>query len=256
LDGSIMAGELPNPPGVDWSSLFDVSGSNTPTPKLQNQLPTGFTSPTFVRDFVPGATDDSTTFATGSKDTLNIGGGGWQCKGSNNVTDKGDILNAYATAFNDTNGDLIIYFALEISSNEGTKDVGFWFLKSNASCTPAKNAQDFTGDHQDGDILVVSEYTQGGGVSTIKAFRWDGGANGSLNTPPFLTGNDCQSISGGDQICATVNKTGSPGPLLAASGQVPWLTQTKTSKPSIPNLTSADLDVGEFFEGGIDLTAG
>ena len=36
---------------------------------------------------------------------------------------------------------------------------------------------------------------------------------------------------------------------------IPWLTKTKTSKPSQPGLTSADLDIGEFFEGGIDLTA-
>jgi hypothetical protein len=257
LDGSIIDNVTSPNTQVDWANLFDVPANNgVPTPKVT--LPTGFSTATFVRDFVPGATDDSTTFATGSKDTLNIGGGGWQCKGSNNVTDKGDILNSYATAYTDpSNGHTIVYFALEISSNEGTKDVGFWFLKSNASCTPGKNAQNFTGDHVDGDLLVVSEYTQGGGVSTIKAFRWNGGANGSLDTTPILTGVDCQSIGGADQICATVNKTGSPGPLLASANpkQVPWLTQTKTSKPSIPGLTSADLDTGEFFEGGIDLTA-
>jgi len=189
LDGNILVDPGGNQ-SVDWISLFNVSGNNTPT--VKPSLPANFTTATFVRDFNPGSTNDGSTFATGSKDTLNIGGGGWQCKASNNVTDKGDILNSYATAYLSTvNGHVIIYFGLEIASNEGTKDVGFWFLKdSTVNCTSSNNAQNFTGSHQDGDVLVVSEYTQGGGVSTIKAFKWEGGANGSLNPLPILSGAD------------------------------------------------------------------
>src|SRR5262249_17061708 len=117
-------------------------------------------------------------------------------------------------------------------------------------CVSGKKAADFTGNHTDGDLLIVSEYTKGGGVSTIKAYAWSGGAGGSL-VGPIATGTDCQTIGG--TICATVNST-SNGPLRFSNG-VPWLTQTKTSNPSVPGLTSGDLDVGEFFEGGIDLTA-
>ena len=36
----------------------------------------------------------------------------------------------------------------------------------------------FTGDHTDGDLLVVSAFTNGGVVSNIDTYRWDGGANG------------------------------------------------------------------------------
>lgn len=142
---------------------------------------------------------------------------------------------------------MFVYFGMEVASNEGTKDVGFWFLKDQSvGCTAGTHATNFTGNHKDGDILIVSEYTKGGGVSTVKAYKWIGDANGYLDTNPIVSGGDCQDGVGTASICATVNRS----PLLH-SGGVPWLTQTKVGK----GITSADLDVGEFFEGGIDLTA-
>ncbi len=247
LDGNIVV--TPNQTTtVDWASLFDVSGNNVPTAKTSQ--PAGFiTSPVFIRDFTPGQTSDSTTYTTGSKDILNIGGGGWQCTKSNNISDKVDMLNAYATAQVHSVGGVdhvFVYFGMEVASNNGTKDVGFWFLKDQTvACVAGTHATNFTGTHTDGDLLVVSEFTKGGGVSTIKVFKWEGGASGALNTTPVVTGADCQGLGAGS-ICATVN--GSP---LLAGTDVPWLTQTKAGTGT----TSADLDTGEFFEGGIDLTA-
>jgi hypothetical protein len=54
----------------DWSSLFDANGA-------EKTLPADFTASGFERDFNAGSnggflTDDTTTFATGSKDTLSI----------------------------------------------------------------------------------------------------------------------------------------------------------------------------------------
>ena len=46
----------------------------------------------------------------------------------------------------------------------GTRDVGFWFLKDGTvGCTASggKNSK-FTGNHVDGDLLIVAEYTGGG----------------------------------------------------------------------------------------------
>ncbi|MFC3530808.1 hypothetical protein ACFOLG_01280 [Vogesella facilis] len=247
MDGNIIADSL-NPAPNDWADMYTVTGG-IGIPKTSP--PTNFFAPTFSRDFDPNSNKDSTTFTTGSKDTLNIGGGGWQCVGSNNVNDKTDVLNAYAVAYkNPGDGHIIIYFAMEVASNEGTKDVGFWFLKDGTvGCTAGTKATNFSGNHQDGDLLIVSEYTKGGGVSTIKAFRWNGGANGSLDVNnPVVTGADCKNTTG--TICATVNSKA-----LKAGTDIPWLTKAKQSNPSEPGLTAADLDTGMFFEGGIDLTA-
>ena len=82
----------------------------------------------------------------------------------------------------------------------------------------------FTGDHSDGDLLIVSAFTNGGSVSTIDVYRWNGGANGSLGTTPVAHGVDCKTTAGNDTACATVN-----GPTNGTGGTIttPWLTSNK-----------------------------
>jgi hypothetical protein len=102
----------------------------------------------------------------------------------------------------------------------------------------------------DGDVLVVSAFTSGGGVSNITAYRWTD-ADGAGPNPGFLdpnavgNGGDCQANLGTDAICATTNGSASPG--LNANVTTPWLTANGTSLGH----TSAP---SEFFEGGINLT--
>lgn len=251
LDGNIVSSGT-----TDWASLFDVSGTNVPTPKTSSStpaLPADFGTPSFFRDFVPGKTSDDSTFTTGSKDTLNITPG-WQCVKANNVNDKVDVLNAYATIYTDpVTKDTLLYFGLEVASNEGTKDVAFWFLKDpTVGCVAGNKASSFTGVHSDGDLLIVAEYTSGGRVADIRAYKWvkpTGDPVGYLQTTPLAAGADCaDGVPNG--LCAKTNA----GALLYSAG-VPWLTQTKASNPHDPAYrNSGDLDTGEFFEGGINLT--
>ena len=100
----------------------------------------------------------------------------------------------------------------------------------------------FTGDHVDGDILVVSEFTNGGAVTTIQAYRWSGGADGFLDPNPVAGGDnlDCDSITGGDSICANVN--------TATINNIPWLTANKQDG------VGHTLRSTEFFEAGLNLT--
>ena len=116
-------------------------------------------------------TNDTTTFATGSKDTLPISG--WQCNFDNNVNSKIDVTNSYAATYTAADGDEIVYFGIERNVNTGTANVGFWFLQDPVGCSSTGGAVSFTGEHQDGDLLVVSEFSGGGTVSTINAYRWD-----------------------------------------------------------------------------------
>jgi len=247
LDGDTSPTDLdpgPGSPTIDWEDLFDVT-DGVASPK--GSLPAGFISAFFARDFVPGESGpDRTTFATGSKDTLNITPG-WQCARDNNVNDKTDLVNVFATAYVDPgSGELKLYFALERYSNDGAGNVAFWFMQDGSvSCeAPASgpSTTDFTGNHRDGDVLVVSEFTVGGTISTINAYHWVGGAGGFLDPTPIASGADCKDDeTGGDTICATVNTTAFTSP---------WLTETKQSGPGYSN----ELDVSEFFEGGISLT--
>ena len=76
-------------------------------------------------------TNDTSTFATGSKDTLDIPA--WQCNLDNNVNSKIDIMNAYAAQYIHPDGDQIMYFGLDKNKDNGNNNVAFWFLQSDAS---------------------------------------------------------------------------------------------------------------------------
>ena len=244
LDGDVVASSTTTVGGttqsVDWNSIFTAAGAK------QNPLPTGFTAAVFDRDFVTNAngtfnTSDETTFTTGSKDTLPISG--WQCTASANVNSKIDVMNSYATAYTAQNGDQILYFALERNANTGDANVAFWFLQDqNVGCDDNGGTATFSGVHTDGDLLIVSAFTNGGVVSNIDAYRWNGGANGTLNPTPVASahGADCKSTAANDNACATVN---------SGTISTPWPTANKQDG------TGSSLRPTEFFEGGLNLTA-
>jgi hypothetical protein len=240
LDGNIVQNHPGAPTTYDWANFFDAAGA-----KLA--LPTDYTASSFVRDFntapgrKPGSvvfdTSDTSTYTIGSKDTLDVNG--WSCTPANNVTDKGDIMNAYATAYTapGAGGHKFLYFAMERNANAGDANVAFWFLQGgNISCPAAGGS--FTGTHHNGDLLIVSAFTNGGSVSTIDEYEWQ---NGALNTTPVAHGQDCRDATAtNDPTCATSN---------TGTLNTPWLTENKADG------VGHTLQTGEFFEGGIDLSA-
>jgi len=325
LDGETTSTAYSPPPNsnpaFDWNDIFNVT-NNAPVPPAtdgtqtvsvnSNNVGSGktFDAASFTRDFETNATcpttsdiglkslstnfctGDDTTYATGSKDTLGIGNGGWQCNHDNNVNSKIDIMNAYVLQYTNPTADAdgvhhkIFYFGVERNVSNGTNDVGVWFLQSGASCTSPVGSTNFTGGHLDGDTLVVAEQTSGGGVSTAKAFRWaastdptskffgDGGCidsndnfdpavvvNGTkgCNNLPIASGGDCKTASGGDSICGTTNAFcelphGKP-PATTPPCTLPW-NQNVTTKWRTANSSSVDETIvpPDFFEGGIDIT--
>ena len=270
LDGDVLSSTTTTKGGstqlVDWDAIFDTSGDAFAS------LPAGFGDAELTKDFNNTGntflTNDTTTYATGSKDTLPISG--WQCNFDNNVNSKVDVMNAYATSYQlpaDT-GDEFMYFALERNTNTGTADVGFWFLQDEVGCTSTGGAVTFTGEHRDGDVLIVSEFSNGGTVSTINVYRWDRnngnadcaldpigpacvlnpvGVPGSLNPNAIGSGVDCRDplTLPGDSACAAANTTAN-----GAGGTIttPWLTSNFKDK------VGHSLRTSEFFEGGINLT--
>jgi hypothetical protein len=276
LDGNTAASCPPAPDTgfctasqKDWNDLFNVAtaagtqtvSSNTPITGASGS----FTTSTFSRDFRTGTsttcktagalssaantfcTFDSTTFATGSKDTLEINTG-WACNADNNVNSKIDIMNAYSASYTRTSdGHKILYFGLDKNKDNGTNDAGFWFLQGDASCdAPAGTHPNFTGTHRLGDVLVVAEYSRGGGVGNITAYRWDGVTPlvQIATAGPGLA--DCKTKAANDALCGTTN---SGAKQFNGNITTPWLT------------SDATLGVGntvvppDFFEGGIDITA-
>lgn len=245
LEGNQANDGVSVPGSFDWVDFFNAAGQESPV--LPDLSRPGFTSSGFAKDFsrtASGAyaTSDNTTFATGSKDTLSISPG-WQCNRDNNVNDKIDVVNAYAATYTDpVTDEEFLYFALERFANDGDANVGIWFLQGDVSCISPGGSTPFTGNHQDGDLLVVSEFSNGGEVSTIQVYEWEGDDNtGGLNLTGVAEGIDCKDSLGGDSVCATVNDP-TNGVL-----DPPWDTENKRG--------GGNNQISEFFEGGLNLTA-
>lgn len=227
LDGNAITGVLGTAGSVttshDWDQVFADSVGGTST--------SGALASSFVTDRVNSTSDDIFT-GGGSKDTLGIQQGRWLFTDSK-PQPKDDITHAYAAAYTDpANGHLVLYAGLDRFDNSGAATAGFWFLQDGVSenlAVTQNGGHPFIGTHTDGDILLVSDFTIGGSVSTIKVFRWTGDdATGSLvavATPPNST-------------FAIVNG----GPI-----SVPW-PFTDKSRNSGPA-------AGEFLEEGVNLTA-
>ena len=233
LDGNIVkdsSGTFP----TDWGALFDSSGVTQP-------LPPGALDAHWVNDG-PHATTDLTTFTTGSKDTLDIANAGWQCTPSGNLTPKDDILHAYSLAIVPQSGPrmghLLVYGGFERFTNNGAGDLGLWLLQDPAvACSSTKGAVSFTGAHVVGDVLFVGEFSTGGTVTTLNAFKWVGGSSPLANVTA-TGGADCRTAIITANFCSRSN---------TVSISTPWSTQDKTSDPNT-------LATAEFFEVGIDLT--
>ena len=105
---------------------------------------------------------------------------------------KDDIAHAFAALYVDpATGDTILYAGLDRFDNSGDATAGFWFFVNPIGENPnvtTNGGHPFTGTHTTGDILLVSDFTTGGSVSTIKVFEWVGDdATGGL--VPLNNGN-------------------------------------------------------------------
>jgi hypothetical protein len=245
-------------PEADWGSIFtdhdgsacvgEVSNAGTPAP--------GQIDSSFVCDFEPGAHGPDPTFHEPSNQdpqAINpaAGSGVWGCTSKPNPVDKDDIVNAYAIAVR-SDGDLVLYWGTERFDNSGAAFIGIWFFQEDVGCEGGK----FTGKKTTGDVLVVSDYTNGGVINSLQAFKWtenpaDPDAPGTftqiapgpaISPPPPV---DCDFVESGDSLCANVNTT---------DVTTPWPMEDK-EKPGPPNPDDPrTLEVSEFFEGGINIT--
>jgi hypothetical protein len=153
-------------------------------------------------------------------------------------------VNSYAAAYND-GGDLVIAFGADRFANNGSAQLGFWFLQNGIT----QNANGtFGGPHSIGDLLVLVNFNQGGGVPSIDVLKWTGGKNPLTD----LTGNvsaECPSLGANGAVCAITNA--GPVDLFWPSA---FKFPSATACPGIPGAASCAPPVS-FFEGALDVTA-
>ncbi|WP_387965162.1 hypothetical protein, partial [Geojedonia litorea] len=212
----------------------------------------------FKRD--PNATDDS-QFTTGSQDPDLISEWGWNLGQTNN---KGDISNAGAVII----GTRLYFFGDRLAIN-GDAQIGLWFFLGGVERQgDGLSNSTFSGMHVEGDLLVLSNFTNGGGTVQLRIFQWvDNPADAVYTGLPSNAPNGDESSGNlkflGITNNAVVNSANvtipSPGPFAASviGGQdgmtnSMWTYQGKNvpSKGVPPPNTYHQ---GAFFEGFIAL---
>ena len=117
-----------------------------------------------VRDQLNGNNDD-TEFNQGTSDNLDIPKWHW---GVGNISGKTDLGNVGLVVDGCT-----IYFFADRFAAEGDADLGLWLFKNaEVSLNPDGT---FNGTHLEGDILITSKFTNGGGEQTTKVYIWTNG---------------------------------------------------------------------------------
>jgi hypothetical protein len=211
----------------------------------------------------------------GSKDPIDINQWAWK-DNTGGLPDKDNLLHGFAARYSipssptcpgaggDTTGATkceMLFFGNTRFDNSGDAQQGFWFfqnkigLGTNAvgggSGFTSSGAPDF---HRNGDLLLISNFSNGGTTSTINVYTWDTSCAKGVNNPApgqcsdanlrleaTSTNANCSvadpAISG---FCGIVNPT---------TRTMPWPFVDKS------NTANNQAINGEFYEGGVNLSA-
>jgi hypothetical protein len=209
----------------------------------------------------------------GSKDPIDISSWAWKTD-TGGLPDKDNLTHGFAARYSipsspacpgrnpdgtaNTDGTLkceMLYFGNARFDNSGDAQQGFWFFqnKIGLGSTAQNGGFGFTGVHRNGDLLLISDFTNGGDVSTITVYTWDSTCKKAVTKPvPGDCGDanlrlqatsdaaNCSTVNpatGG--FCGIVNPTNgtpSPWPYTDKSGNHTYLQ-------------------GELYEGGVNLSA-
>ena len=143
-------------------NLFELDGNATDDPANEPDDDWNSTDHSLDHFFAGASSEDAahdnTYFTTGgSKDENNISS--WKRTTTSVSPDKNELLDAYAAVYKKADtGDTWVYFGADRFDNDGDAQIGFWFFQNNIGL----NGADFTGVHKVGDVLILSEYTNGG----------------------------------------------------------------------------------------------
>ena len=248
LDGNAVTN---NSAADDWDSVCKaVTITNDTTNSIPDQCATAgplLSSNTAVAWANDGAQNATIFTGGGSKDPLTLTGWAWKDQ-AGGLPDKDNLQDAFAARYSipknstsckapasATNCE-VLYFGSDRFDNSGDAQQGFWFFQNKVTLDPATGK--FVGVHKDGDLLILSDFSNGGAVSTINIYRWSGSdATGSLT---FLSGGDARKCGGAsnDNFCGIVNPDNGT--------TAPWSFTDKSGFNTYLN--------GEFYEGGVNLS--
>ena len=195
----------------------------------------------------------------GSKDPIDINQWAWK-DGAGGLPDKDNLEHGFAARYSappSTNCPSggnptceLIYFGSDRFDNSGDAQLGFWFFQNRITLGSNKvgGASGFNGIHMNGDVLVISDFSIGGTISTITVYTWDSSClaagkpsycgDTNLHLQETSDAANCVTAGPDDAFCGLVN----PKDGVVA----PW--------PFLDKSSNSTYLQGEFLEAGINLS--
>jgi len=253
LDGDAQSSTNPmtSPAVDDWDKVCHEAN---PTACPTGSNTTGATAVSWTDD---GALNGTIFTGGGSKDPIDIDQWAWK-DGAGGLPDKDNLLHSFAARYSldddPVGGDTacpsgafakceLLVFGSDRFDNSGDAQQGFWFFQNKITLGQTKlgGGFNFDGVHKNGDLLVISNFSNGGTVSTISVYQWDNTVSGNLKLLATSDAAKCSSdLGAGDSFCGIVNPND-------GNQTVPWSFTDKSGSSTYLN--------GEFYEGGINLSA-
>jgi hypothetical protein len=255
----------------DWDRVCqEIVGGNSCSTTATTQT----TAPkSTARTWIDGQANPTIYTGGGSKDPNDVSA--WLWKPKDTVPDKDTLRHAFAARYSldssstcpgpngDTSGTTkceVIFFGMDRFANDGDAQLGFWFFQDRVGLTntASQGGFKFSGVHINGDLLLISDFSNGGSTSTISAYFWDTTCTKADNNNPQA--NQCASANlrlkakSDNANCSTSNATanfcGIVNPHLASDPNAETSPWPFTDKKGNVN----KYDQGEFYEGGVNLS--
>ena len=159
LDGNATTDASPPAPfpGDDWDRVC-----HQVEPTVDCGTTTGAPDAT-ATSWVSEPNRASTIFTGGgSKDPEDIPNWAWK-DGAGGLPDKDNLRHAFAARYDTAEGD-VLFFGSDRFDNSGDAHQAFWFLQDEVSLGDIKTGGgfNFNGVHTNGDLLVISNFSNGG----------------------------------------------------------------------------------------------
>src|SRR5262245_54118506 len=218
----------------------------------------------------------------GSKDPIDINQWAWK-DNTGGLPDKDNLLHGFAARYSipssaacpgrnadgtpNTDGTVkceMLFFGNDRFDNSGDAQQGFWFFqnKIGLGSNAVGGGSGFTSSggtefHRNGDLLLISDFSNGGAVSTITVYTWDTTCTKAAgnNPSPGQCGDANLRLQGTSNAanCGAPNNvnpaiTGFCGIVNPATITLPWTFVDKSGTPTNQALN------GEFYEGGVNLS--
>jgi len=231
---------------TNGANATDPNGAATAPDDWETVIGTSCASPNGASPFPlqrlcipdPGGTADDIFTTGGSKDTLDIPSWRWT---TGNVPGKDQIEHA-GIALYQSGSDQFLYLFLDREANNGTAQAGFWILQNQITKNPDGT---FSGVHVNGDILIQSNFTQGGDITQLTVWLWCNPS--SPGTPPA---SPCSNPSDNLHLVASVAP--STGFICTLSDAV--CAAVNKISTTLPWVSPSSVAAGKFIEVGIKLT--